>query len=244
MCDSGPITQLSLQGPHRRGSDVAPCPHPLCPTSLTSGLIVLPWGGGATTPPHPAPRRHSPAALFSGVDFRWSGWGSPTQAWPSHKGKGVRLVPRRGKAGERRAGRGTFQAELLRADATGPGSGKSCCGEAASGRGTVLGEQLPLCNQRAQHRPGTRGPLSQAAWVCLWWHRPDGTDCRLLTRQQVLGHTSSWMCVSCICTCAFRELGCCKSQTLSKHPHVTVRSSGRHEWPQPALTLWLKTSWL
>lgn len=77
VCDSGPITQLSLQGPHHRGSDVAPCPHPLCPTSLTSGLIVLPWGGGATTPPHPAPRRHSPAALFSRGGFQVVRVGEP-----------------------------------------------------------------------------------------------------------------------------------------------------------------------
>lgn len=33
---------MRLQGPHPA--------HLLCPTTLTSGLIVLPWGGGCCTP--------------------------------------------------------------------------------------------------------------------------------------------------------------------------------------------------
>lgn len=91
MCDSGPITQLSLQGPHLRGSDVAPCPHSLRPASLTSGLIVLPWGGGALPPPHPAPSLQTAqpsCRAQSGVDFRWSGGGAPLGPGPLTKEKG------------------------------------------------------------------------------------------------------------------------------------------------------------
>lgn len=62
-CDSGLITQLSLQGPHLRGSDVAPCTHPTpsAPPTLTSGLIVLPWRGGGLHPvpaPTSCPKQH------------------------------------------------------------------------------------------------------------------------------------------------------------------------------------------
>lgn len=61
-CDSGLITQLSLQGPAAEALMSLHGPHPthsLCPTTLTSGLIVLPCGGGGlnpSTPPHILPQ--------------------------------------------------------------------------------------------------------------------------------------------------------------------------------------------
>lgn len=83
----------------------APTPLPPPPPTLTSGLIVLPWGGGGLDPParlHILPKTtHSPAAGLGkgGWGMRGGfpmvrGGGSPIRTWPSHKMRGVGLVPR------------------------------------------------------------------------------------------------------------------------------------------------------